>query len=122
LPYMVEPLEGATWQDLLRCTADRRARVFEMVMPYRISANLKRFQSEFLLKDYRRMLALEKSLIETLLPNAVKADGITVQAINSVLSFQTWRLLRHDNLLPVDEAQAVVRRLLDAVLAQIPET
>lgn len=119
LPHMAEPLDGATWQERLLSTAERRARVFEMMMPYRISANLKRFQSEFLLKDYRRMLALEKSLVEALLPDAVKADVVAVHAINTVLSFQTWRLLRHDNMLPVDAALAVVQRLLRAALTNV---
>jgi len=120
LPIMLEPLAGAGWKQRLFSAADRRAQVFEMVMPYRISANLKRFQSEYLMQDYRRMLTLEKSLIESLLPGGVRADAIALHSINAVLSFQTWRLLRHDHDLPVEEACAVVRSLLGAALADLP--
>ena len=37
--------------------------------------------------------------------------------INAVFSFQTWRLLRHDQQLPVETASAVVKRLVEAMLA-----
>lgn len=121
LPIMLEPLEGASWKGRLFATAERRARMFEMVLPYRISANLKRFQSDFLLQDYRRMLSLEKSMIESLLPEAVRANPTIVHGINVVLSFQTWRLLRHDHSLPIDEAGAVVKQLLGTALADLPD-
>ena len=86
-----------------------------------ISANIKRFQSDYLMQDYRRMLGLEKSMIEALVPDGVRADGIALHSINAVLSFQTWRLLRHDHQLPVAEARAVVKRLLGAALADWPD-
>lgn len=121
LPIMLEPLAGDGWKQHLSSAAERRAQVFEMVMPYRISANLKRFQSAYLMQDYRRMLGLEKSMIESLLPDAVRADAIALHSINAVLSFQTWRLLRHDHELPVADARAVVRRLLGAALSGLPE-
>ena len=121
LPIMLEPLEGESWKSRMFSTAERRAKVFEMIMPYRISANLKRFQSDFLLRDYRRMLSLEKTMIETLLPESVRANLIIVHGIDAVLSFQTWRLLRHDHVLPYDEAGAVVKQLLSAVLADLPD-
>lgn len=119
LPFMLEPIDGADWQERLHSTARRRAQVFEMVMPYRISANLKRFQSEFLMQEYRRMLALEKSMVESLLPEDVRVDSVSVHSINAVLSFQTWRLLRHDHNLPIEEAISVVERMLTAVLDQV---
>jgi hypothetical protein len=37
------------------------------------------------------------------------------------LSFHTWRLLRHDQELTVDNAKAVVRRLLGDAMAGMPE-
>jgi AcrR family transcriptional regulator len=120
LPIMLEPLAGDGWKQRLFSAAERRAQVFEMVMPFRISANIKRFQSDYLMQDYQRMLALEKSIIEALLPGPVRADTVALHSINAVLSFQTWRLLRHDHDLPVAEARAVVQRLLGAALAQHP--
>ncbi len=120
LPILLRPPVGATWKDRILDLAERRAKVFETIMPYRISANLRRFESPYLMHDYRRMLRFEGESIEAYLPEAVRADAAGARGLNVILSFQTWRLLRHDQELPVAEAKAVVRRLLGAALAELP--
>ncbi len=121
LPIISEPPAGDNWKQRLADIAKRRARVFETLLPYRISANLKRFQSPYLMQDYRRMLALETAAVEAQLPAPVAQDRVAAAALNVILSFQTWRLLRHDQAMPVGMAQAVVRHLLDAALAKLPD-
>jgi hypothetical protein len=95
--------------------------VFETILPYRISANLKRFQSPYLMQDYRRMLRLESDTIRSYLPATVKADVAGTHGLNVILSFQTWRLLRHDQELPFEDAKSVVRRLLGDAMTGMPE-
>jgi AcrR family transcriptional regulator len=121
LPIIVQPPAGNNWRERLADIAQRRARVFEAILPYRISANLKRFQSPYLMQDYRRMLAMETSIVEAQLPARVAQDPVAAAALNVILSFQTWRLLRHDQAMPVETAQAVVKHLLDNTLAKIPD-
>ena len=50
-----------------------------------------------------------------------KDDVVAARGLNVILSFQTWRLLRHDQDLPVDDAKAVVRRLLGDAMAGMPD-
>jgi len=121
MPIILEPPIGANWMEKLFDIADRRAKVFETILPYRISANLKRFQSSYLMQDYRRMLRLECDTIEAHLPMAVKADVVGTRGLNVILSFQTWRLLRHDQELPFEDAKAVVRRLLSDAISGMVE-
>jgi AcrR family transcriptional regulator len=121
MPIILEPPIGANWKEKLFDIADRRAKVFETILPYRISANLKRFQSSYLMQDYRRMLRLECDTIEAHLPMAVKADVVGTGGLNVILSFQTWRLLRHDQELPFEDAKAVVRRLLSDAISGLTE-
>jgi AcrR family transcriptional regulator len=121
IPIIMEVPIGDTWKDRLLHTADKRARVFEAILPYRISANLKRFQSEFLMQDYKRMLRLESESLDAQLPPSVRDDTLGARAINVILSFQTWRLLRHDQELPVADACAVVRRLLEDAMSRLPD-
>jgi len=121
MPIILEPPIGANWMEKLFDIADRRAKVFETILPYRISANLKRFQSSYLMQDYRRMLRLECDTIEAHLPMAVKADVVGTRGLNVILSFQTWRLLRHDQELPFEDAKAVVRRLLSDAISGMAE-
>lgn len=121
MPIVLQPLAATGWKQRVLELAERRATVFEAIMPYRISANLRRFESPYLMLDYRRMLRLEREAIEAHLPEAVRADETAAGALNVVLSFQTWRLLRHDQELTVEAAKAVVRRLLLDALAGLPD-
>lgn len=119
LPITLQPLSATDWQGRVIELTARRAAVFEAILPYRISANIKRFQSPFLMEGYRRMLRLERSSLEAVLPPAVLATPMLVDMLIVPLSFHTWRLLRHDQQLGVEAASLVMRRLVDAVLAQI---
>lgn len=121
LPITLQPIEATDWRSSVHELAARRAIVFEKILPYRISANIKRFQSPFLMEGYRRMLHLERSSLEAVLPGSVLGEVGLVDALLVPLSFQTWRLLRHDQQLEIAAAAGVVRRLVDAVLAQIPD-
>ena len=121
LPILLQVPVGETWKDRVFDLAERRARVFEAIMPYRISANLRRFESPYLMKDYRRMLRFESDSMDAHLPQSVRSDSPAARGLNVILSFQTWRLLRHDQELPVDEAKAVVRRMLKDCMAQLPD-
>ncbi len=121
MPIILQAPSGTTWKEKLIDIADRRAKVFETILPFRISANLKRFQSPYLMQDYRRMLRLESETVEAHLPQAVMHDVVAARGLNVILSFQTWRLLRHDQDLPVDDAKAVVRRLLTDAMAGMPD-
>lgn len=118
-PTLLKPFEATDWRGRVRELAARRVAIFETILPYRISASLKRFQSTFLMQDYRRMLRLERESIEAILPEALLADAVQVNVLHVTLNFQCWRLLRHDQELSVDKAQTVFLRLVDAVLAQI---
>lgn len=121
LPILLQPPAGEGWKDKMFDLVERRAKVFETIMPYRISANLRRFESSYLMQDYRRMLRFESESIEAYLPQEVRDDAAAAGGLNVILSFQTWRLLRHDQDLPVEAAKAVVRRLLGAALAELPD-
>ena len=121
MPIIVAPPKGDSWKERLLDIADRRAQIYETIMPYRISGNLKRYQSDFLMADYRRVIRLEGETVAAQLPPTVLADMAGARGLNVILSFHTWRLLRHDQQLPIDEACAVVRRMLDDAMARLPD-
>lgn len=121
LPILMRPLEGETWQARLVDLAARRAQVYEAIMPYRISSSVRRFESAFLMEDHTRMLRMEAQSVLSLLPPQVCADAAGAQGLNVIMSFVTWRLLRHDQGLPPDEAAVVVRRMLEDALARWPQ-
>lgn len=121
LPLMLPPLGGATWKARLFTLAERRAGIFETIMPFRISANLRRFESAYLMDDHHRLLRLETDALGAHLPDALHADQVAVQALALILGFETWRQLRQDQGVPAEQAQAVVKRLLQDALARWPD-
>ena len=120
-PIIAEPLKGPNWKARMSEIADRRAIVFETILPFRISANLKRFQSSYLMQDYQRLLKAEINGIEALLPGSVIDDIVGARGLTVILSFQTWRLLRHDQGLSTEEARLVINRLLADALQNLPD-
>ena len=121
MPIMLKPFEATGWRDRVREMADRRIGIYETIMPYRISSSIKRFQSEFLMQGYHKQLQLERTSLHAILPPAVIADAPAASAIEVTISFQCWRRLRHDQGLVIDDARAVIHRLLEAMLASIAD-
>lgn len=119
LPILLKPFEAENWRDRIREMAERRTHVFEAILPYRISASLKRFQSAFLMQDYRRLLRMERNTIDAVLPPDILADAVRANMLYLALNFQSWRALRHDQELTEDNARAVYLRLVDSTLAEV---
>ncbi len=117
MPIVSAPYTGKDWRDDIRDIAARRVRVFETMLPFRLAANIKRYQSPFLMGQYGQVVALERDLLFRLLPDEVLADRVAREALCVTLSFQTWRALRHDQGLTVDEAGAVVAKMVEALIA-----
>ena len=120
MPIVTAPYDGRDWRADIRELVSRRTRVFETILPYRISANIKRYQSGFLMDEYARITRMERDLITRLLPTQVKVDEIGVEALCVALSFQSWRVMRHDQGLPAARAASVLERLVEDIIKGLP--
>ena len=118
-PVISEAYRGDDWRIKLRDLTRRRARVFEMMLPFRLAANVKRYQSPYLMAQYGQVVALEREFVLRLLPAAVRGDRYFVEALCSALSFQSWRAIRQDQALSVEDASAVVERTVEALVASL---
>src|SRR3546814_10883427 len=67
MPTVMAPYPDQPWQDNIRELVGRRVRVFETTLPFRLAANIKRYQSPFLMGQYSRVVMLERELILRLL-------------------------------------------------------
>lgn len=121
MPIVMAPYPDQPWRANVRELVRRRVRVFETTLPFRLAANIKRYQSPFLMGQYSRVVMLERELILRLLPGPVLADRIAVEALCATLSFHTWRTLRHDQSLPAEDAGTVMGQMVEAILATIAE-
>ncbi len=121
MPIVAAPYPDQDWRANVRDMVRRRVRVFETTLPFRLAANIKRYQSPFLMGQYGKVVMLERDLLLRLLPGPVLTDRINVEALCATLSFQNWRALRHDQGLTAEEAGTVTMHMVDALLATIGE-
>lgn len=121
MPIIAAPYQGDDWREHVRDLVGRRAMLFETMLPFRLAANIKRYQSPFLMGQYGQVVALERDFLMRLLPDAIRADRIGVEALCAALSFQTWRTLRHDQGLTDAEAGGVVAHMVERLIAAMPE-
>lgn len=117
MPIIQQPFTGEGWRAQLDQLLERRALIYERVMPLKIAASIRRFGSDYLMLNYERFVHLERTGLEGVLPDTVRKDATLFSAIEMCAGFQTWRRLRQDQGLSTDQAAAVVRltisRLVD---------
>lgn len=121
LPIANAPYAGLDWRDDVRDLVGRRIRVFETMLPFRLAANIKRYQSPFLMGQYGQVVALERDYVLRLLPDAIRRDKLSAEALCAALSFQTWRALRHDQGLTAEEAGQVTAHMVETLMAAVSD-
>lgn len=119
MPKVVAPYRTSTWRERLVECIERRAELYEMVFPMRVCMTLRYYQSEFIQQQYKRDLNLERSSLKAILPKAVASDRTLFAALEVVLGFPTWRRLRTDQNLSVDNATKTVKLMIDGLIANI---
>ena len=116
MPKVLAPFEARDWRGRFMEHVERRIEIYEYIMPVRVSANLRRFQSRFLMEEYRRNLLIERASLSALLPEEITSDPVLFSAIETTVSFQTWRRLRQDSGLSPEDAAAVVRLMMERLV------
>lgn len=117
LPALFRPYASTDWRQRLVELLDRRIKVFEFIMPFKISGELRRYQSEYIAKDADQHLNLEKMSMESVLPRELADDTVLLHALLAATGFQSWRILRQDLGLDINDARAAMVRSVDALLA-----
>jgi AcrR family transcriptional regulator len=109
LPFWSEPLPQAPWPELLTELVARRARVFERIMPFKLAGNVRRHQSELLERRHRDLNAIQRRVLESVLPARFRSDPLLLEALDLLLCFESWHRLRSDQGLSVAKARSVLR-------------
>ncbi|OYW86781.1 MAG: TetR family transcriptional regulator [Hyphomonas sp. 34-62-18] len=119
MPIVKAPFNSTNWRDTVLELVQRRSEVFERIMPYRVCGSIRRFRSAYLMQGHQDFVTMERSILDSVLPEEVRTDVVLEAAFDSVLGFDTWRRLRQDRGLSVEEARAAVRKLVEALLASV---
>jgi AcrR family transcriptional regulator len=94
----------------------RRVELFERVAPYKRAANRRRAHSPYIETSHRALLRHLRDDLMRWLPELSRSPAPVVDALDLLLSFESWDALRTDRGLGRARAQAALER---AVLALI---
>jgi AcrR family transcriptional regulator len=110
------PYESADWRGQLAETIERRTTTYEHLMPFKIAADAHRHASPAIQAEHMRTLGLMRARLQSLLPAEIAADDPTFEALDLVLSIETWQRLRHVQGVAPTAARAIVARQVDLIL------
>jgi AcrR family transcriptional regulator len=114
MPVFAKPLKGATWRERLDEIIERRARLFEDMLPVRIAADAHRHRSPFLQKGHRRLTRMQRDTLKAVLPANIDAEKL--EALDLAMSVEAWRRLRLEQGLSPKASVAVLKKLAKALL------
>lgn len=112
-------VHGGTWQQTLHDLAERRIRLYEEMLPMRLSADALRHRSTFLQEDHARFVAATRRDLRKVLPDEVARDKVRFEALDALLSFELWLRLRRVQHLSARAAGNVIRAGIEAIV-QLP--
>lgn len=118
MPEVLKPYAGTTWRDRLDELIARRTTLYDDIMPLKVAGSVLRFRSPFLMEDYHEHLRMERKTLRQILPQKVLEDDDLFRSLEMLTSFQAWRRLRQDQGLGNSEAARVLRKMVEALLAE----
>jgi len=111
------PFKSQDWRERVVELVERRGRAFEKVGPFLRASMIFRHRSKYLEVDNTRLVAALREILKRQLPPEAARDGLKVEVLDVLLSFETWSRLRREQGLTPKRAQevleAAVRKLLD---------
>lgn len=118
MPEVLKPYAASMWREKLNELIARRTSLYDDIMPLKVAGSVLRFRSPFLMEDYHEHLRMERKTLRQVLPEKVLEDDDLFRALEMLTSFQAWRRLRQDQGLGHAEAGRVLRKMVDALLAE----
>lgn len=114
---MERPLKDDAWPERMLELIARRALAFETIAPYRRAADAFRHRSKFLGADADRLAIELRARLVQALPPEIANDPLRLEALDLLMSFETWSRLRREQGLAAAQAQRVVEAAVQQVIA-----
>ncbi len=116
LPKLATPFAAQGWRGKLDEIVERRARMFEEMLPIKSAADAHRYASNFLQDEHKKLTQLQRNTMLAVLPANVAAQTHKIEALDLALSFEAWRRLRQEQRLSIKQAMATQRLLIAALM------
>ena len=118
-PMISAPFQSTHWCDLLMESVERKAELYELVFPMQVGLSVRRFESEFLQRHYELEVDMVRSSLIAILPDEIVQDRTLFAAIEVSQTFATWRRMREDKGLSVNDATDTVKRTVRSLIADV---
>ena len=102
------PFRAETWRERLVELIARRTTAFEKIAPYQRDSAVWRHRSRFLAADHEKLTRNARAILAAQLPPEVQGDAATLEALDLLLSFETWARLRDVQGLSARRAREVI--------------
>ncbi len=116
-PLLKIRLSGSTWQERVLQSIEIRSDFYESTAAMYLASQVHRHESDFLTQNLMDSARQQRDLLQRLLPAAVAKNSTLLNALDLVLSFETWIRLRREQGLALAQARDVVRLAVMALLA-----
>lgn len=115
-PVLRAPLEGRSWRDRLDAMIERRATIFEEILPFKTAADTQRHLSPFLKEDHAQIARMTRQMLADVLPRKISPGSRSFEALDASLSMEMWQRLRRDQALAPRAALATMKHMAEALV------
>jgi len=110
------PFEAADWHGQVLELVDRRATAFEKMKPFLLAGQLHRHRSRFLKASHAQFVEMLRRILEGILPREAALNAVLVEALDMLLSFESWSRLREDQGLSIAKSKRVLKQAIESLL------
>ncbi|WP_322991240.1 TetR/AcrR family transcriptional regulator [Limnohabitans sp.] len=118
-PLLQARLDGQTWQERVVQSIAVRSEIYDRTAAMHVAAQVHRHESVYLTQNLMESARLQRDLLQRLLPPDLAHNSPFLDALDLVLSFESWIRLRREQALSATEATAVMQLTVKALLATV---
>lgn len=99
------PFKSTDWREKLQELVERRAFAFERITPFKRASDIHRYKSPFLDADNSRLVIALRKILQREMPPEVLQNAPLLEALDLLLSFESWSRLRREQGLSIKKAR-----------------
>jgi AcrR family transcriptional regulator len=111
------PLQATDWSAQVLELVDRRALGFERMKPFLLAGQVHRHRSAFLKANHAQLVEKHRKILLGILPKDRARNAVLVEALDMLLSFESWNRLREDQGLSIAKSKNVLKQAIRSLLA-----
>lgn len=99
------PFKSTDWREKLQELVERRSFAFERITPFKRASDIHRYKSPFLDADNSRLVIALRKILQREMPPEVLQNAPLLEALDLLLSFESWSRLRREQGLSIKKAR-----------------